>query len=169
MPRTKKALPKVSIVDRRLQNPFGLPSEAITLKEGEWAVRWFAESVRTGRVHQGTQMGWDFVTPDDLKGTASDIGAQEADGRIVRGDNSNREVLLKMPATDFAQIQRAKAEKNLADMGSSSKSSAKVANMAAKQFGDEAGDVLSKSNMEIQDSRVSYALDGDTPQSDPAA
>lgn len=165
MPRKARELPKVSIIDRRLQNPFGLPSVAVTLKEGQWAVRWFAESVRTGRVHQGTQMGWDFVTPDDLRGDASDIGAQAVDGRIVRGDNSNREVLLKMPQADFEKIQHAKAEKNLADMGSSKKSSHTVANMAAKQFGDEAGDVLSKSHMEITDSRERYALDDDTPKS----
>lgn len=170
MARTPKKLPNVSIIDRRLANPFGLPSEAVTLKEGKWAVRWFSESVRTGRVHQGTQMGWDYVTPDDLTGQPGDIGAQAIDGRVVRGDNSNREVLLKMPAEDFAKLQHAKAAKNLKDMGSSSKSADKVANMAAKQFGDEAGDVLSKSNMEIHDSRVSYALDdADAPASDGAA
>ena len=163
MPRAKKELPKVSVIDRRLANPFGLPSEAVRLKEGQWATRWFAESVRTGRVHQGQQMGWECVTPDDLAGAASDIGAQVVDLRVVRGDASSREVLMKMPQADFDRIAKAKALKNLADMGSSKKSSDKAANLAAKQFGEEAAETIHRSNMEITDSRESYDLEDDTP------
>ena len=158
-----KKLPKVSVIDRRLANPFGLPSEAVRLKEGQWATRWFAESVRTGRIHQGQQMGWECVTPDDLAGAASDIGAQVVDLRVVRGDTSNREVLMKMPQADFDRIAKAKALKNLADMGSSKKSSDKAANLAAKQFGEEAAETIHRSNMEITDSRESYDLEDDTP------
>lgn len=163
----KKALPKVSILDRRLANPFGFPSEAITLKEGQWATRWFAESVRSGRVHQGHQLGWDFVGPEDLRGPASDVGALVVDGRVVRGDAHNREVLMKMPQADFAQIQHAKAVKNLADMGSGKKTSERAANLAAKQFGDQAGDAVYSANIEVTDERRAYDLEGDAPVIDP--
>jgi hypothetical protein len=158
-----KKLPKVSILDRRLANPFGLPSDPIHLKNGRWAVRWFAESVRSGRVYQGQQLGWTFVEPTDLTGDASDIGALVVDNRVVRGDAAHREVLMKMPQAEFAQIQRAKAEKNLADMGSSKKTSEKAANLAAKQFGDEAGEAVYRSNMEITDSRAQYDLEDEAP------
>jgi hypothetical protein len=70
---------------------------------------------------------------------------------------------MKMPQAEFALIQRAKAEKNLADMGSSKKTSEKAANLAAKQFGDEAGEAVYRSNMEITDSRAQYDLEDEAP------
>lgn len=159
----KKQLPKVSILDRRLAHPFGFPSEAITLKEGRWAIRWFSESVRTGRIYQAQQMGWECVAPEELKGSPSDISAIAVDGRVVRGENANREVLMKMPQADYDQIVEAKASKNLADLGSSAKTREKAANAAASKFGDRAGDTVYRSNMEVTDHRASYDLEGDAP------
>ena len=158
-----KKLPKVSIIDRRLANPFGLPSEPIHLKDGQWAVRWFAESVRSGRVHQGQQLGWVCVSAEDLTGDASDIGGQVVDDRVVRGDAAHREVLMKMPQSDFNKIQRAKAAKNIADSSSSKKATANAAEMAAKEFGDEAAETIHRSRMEVTSSRESYDLEDDVP------
>lgn len=163
MAKVKKDLPTVSIVDRRLAHPFGFPSESITLKEGQWSIRWFSEAVRSGRIYQAQQMGWEFVIPEELRGTASDISALVVDGRIVRGENANREVLMKMGKADFDRIQQAKASKNLADLGSSKKTRDVASNAAAAKFGDQAGEAVNRSNMEVTDHRASYDLEGDNP------
>jgi hypothetical protein len=163
MAKAKKELPKVSVIDRRLANPFGLPSQAIYLKEGQWALRWFAESVRTGRIYQAQQLGWDFVLPEELRGTPSDAGAIIVDGRVVRGDAGNREILMKMAAEDFAKIQKAKADKNLRDLGSVAKLKESAANKASTELGDQAANAIYNTNIEITSERVAYDLEDDRP------
>lgn len=159
----EKVLPKVSILDRRLAHPFGFPSESIALKHGQWAVRWFSEGLRTGRIYQAQQLGWDFVNADELRGVPSDISALVVDGRIVRGENANREVLMKMPQAEYDLIQSAKADRNLSDLGSSAKTREKAANAATSKFGPQAGDAVYDSKMEVTDHRASYDLEGDAP------
>lgn len=158
-----KALPKVSIIDRRMAHPFGFPSQTIELKEGQWAIRWFSEAVRTGRIYQAQQLGWGFVLPEELRGTPTDIGGIVVDGRVVRGEAANREVLMKMPRVDFERIQQAKADANLAELKSTKKTKEDAANRAAKELGDEAAESIYNSNMEVMDERRSYDLDGDAP------
>lgn len=160
----EKDLPKVSVLERRLAHPFGMPSEAIRLKEGDWVVRWVNEGVRTGRVYQVQNLGWEFVTPEELKGQPQDVGCQALDGRLVRGDASSRDVLMKMPKRDFDQIQQSKAAINIKNLGSSKKQREDAANAATKQFGtDEAGEAIYRSQMEVTDERVSMDLEGEAP------
>jgi len=161
----KQALPKVSVLERRLANPFGAPSMAVQMKDGQrWATRWVSESLRTGRVYQVQQLGWDFVTPEEIVGTPGDLGCQAIDNRLVRGDAANREVLVKMPQADFDLIAKAKAEKNLAGLGSGKKLREDAANQATREFGtDEAGEAIYRSHLEVTDSRVSMDLDGEGP------
>src|SRR6185503_351083 len=155
-----KKLPKVSILERRLKNPFGSPSEAIKLKEGDWATRWVSETLRSGRVYQVQNLGWDFVTPEEVVGQPSDLGCQAIDNRLVRGDAANREVLMKMPRADFEAIQRAKAETNLRNLGSGKKLKEDAANRATQHFGtDEAGEAIYNSDLDVRDSRVAYELE----------
>lgn len=159
-PKPKKALPHVSILERRLRNPFGEASVAVRLKEGEWATRWFNVSVRTGRIHQGQQLGWTFVTPAELIGRPEDYGFEALDDRLVRGDQANRDYLMKMPKADFEQIQMAKAEKNIREMGSSKKLKEQAAQAASKVFDtDEAGDRIFESNIELTDTRITTPVD----------
>lgn len=156
----KTALPKVSVLERRLKFPFGAPSESIKLKEGEWAMRWVSEGVRTGRVYQVQNMGWEFVTPEEIVGQPSDLGCQALDNRLVRGDAANREVLMKMPKADFEAIQKAKASENLKNLSSGKKLKEDAANRATQHFGtDEAGEAIFNSDLDVRDSRVAYELD----------
>lgn len=163
MAKQKKELPKISVLERRIAHPFGMPSEAITLKEGDWVVRWVNEGVRTGRVYQVQNMGWDFVSPEELKGQPQDVGCQALDGRLVRGDAASRDVLMKMPKADFHEIQQAKSRANLKGLGSGAKNREDAANRAAKAFGDEAADAIYRSGMEVTDERVSMDLEGEAP------
>ena len=55
MAKTEKKLPKVSILDRRLKNPFGSGTVPITLKTpGQWEVRWVYSKLRAGHVFDMT-------------------------------------------------------------------------------------------------------------------
>jgi len=140
MPR-KAALPKVSVIDRRLVNPFGSGTVPITLKTpGDWEIRWIYSKLRAGRLHDVTHnKGWVFVEPDELDGSPDEYGLTAKDNRLVRGDHGE-EVLMKMPRADFLKIQHAKADYNLRELGKQ-RMAESVGQAAAKAYGDEAGDM----------------------------
>ena len=148
-------LPKVSILDRRLQNPFGTGSVAITLKTpGQWEVRWVYSKLRPGRLYEMThQKGWVFVEPAELDGDADEYGLMVKDNRLVRGDHGE-EVLMKMPKDMFDKITQAKAQSNLGQLGVNKMRTA-VAQAAAKEHGDQAGDTVFDAfrHGEVKDSR----------------
>lgn len=150
-----KALPKVSVIDRRMANPFGTGSVPITLKTpGQWEVRWVYAKMRPGHLYQMThQKGWVFVEPAELDGSPDEYGLTAKDNRLVRGDHGE-EVLMKMPLEDFKRIQKAKAEYNLRELGQKQMQSA-VAQATAKAHGDEAGDSVFNAfqHGEVKDSR----------------
>lgn len=137
-----KSLPKVSILDRRLANPFGSGSVPITLKTpGRWEIRWVYSKLRSGHLYDMTQnKGWVFVEPDELDGSGDEYGLTVKDNRLVRGDHGE-EVLMKMPAEMFAKILQAKTHKNLGEL-SKTKMREAVAQAAAKEHGDQAGDTV---------------------------
>ena len=137
------AAPRISVIDRRLKNPFGTPSRDIPLK-GEkvgWVVRTFAADAEHPNRHFDAvhRLGWTPLTADDLAVSVESLGyIVSADGRIVRGKNGE-EVLMGMPKADFEAVQRAKAEANTKSLkGTSIRSD--VAQATAQAHGDEAGD-----------------------------
>lgn len=159
----KKALPKVSVLDRRLANPFGAPSVDITLKTpGRWAIHIVNSAVRTGRYYDVVHnKGWVPVAPSELDGRPEEYGFKEQDGRLVRGDRGE-EILMKMPQADFDAIQRAKAEHNLKGLGKKAMLDTAASMAASQGLGDEAAETIARSNMEITDSRVAMDLEGET-------
>lgn len=155
-------LPKVSVLERRLENPFGSPSVDIELKGGQkWALRIINANMRSGRVYEVIKSkGWEFVTPAELPTKADELGFREMDNRVVRGEKGE-EVLVKMPLEMFKKIQMAKAEHNIKGLGKKQMMET-AANMAAQQgMGDEAAETIYNSNMSITDSRVNIDLEGD--------
>lgn len=160
-PGPKPKLPKVTVLDRRLRNPFGAPSQAITLKEGgPWEIRWVDAELRPGRLHDMTRnKGWIYITPEELDGTPDEYGLTAKEGRLVRGEHG-REVLMKMPKAEYDQIQLAKARFNLKGLGGKATREA-VAQETAKKFGDEAGETV-LDRIEISDQRgVDSELEAD--------
>lgn len=162
MAKEKKA-PKVSVLERRLENPFGSPSVEINLKGGQkWALRIINVNVRSGRVYEVIHhKGWEFVTPDELEQKPDEIGFRVMDNRVVRGEKGE-EVLVKMPQSAYDQILAAKTRQNL--KGISKKATLETAaNMAANNpaMGDQAAETIYRSNMTIEDSRVSVDLEGE--------
>lgn len=138
----KKKVPTASVLDRRLIHPFGSPSVAITLKEGgPWELRIVDSLSRPGRLHDMRHnKGWEFVTPEELDGSADEYGFQVRDGRCVRGENG-REVLMKMPKEMYDRIVARKSELNeKAVSGKALRESA--AQETALKYGSEAGDTV---------------------------
>jgi hypothetical protein len=140
MAKAKNALPKVSVLERRLANPFGANAVPITLKtEGEWEIRWEFSKLRSGHIYNMVHnKGWEFVQPHELMGEPDEYGLIAKDNRLVRGDHSE-EVLMKMPREMFRKIAQAKAEHNLKQLGKKQMQEA-VSQATAKEHGDQAGD-----------------------------
>lgn len=138
----KKRVPSVSILDRRLQNPFGTGAVPITLKTpGQWEVRWVYSKLRPGHLYTMThQKGWVFVEPGELDGSPDEYGLEAKDNRLVRGDHGE-EVLMKMPKDMYDKIQQAKADYNNRQLGKKQMREA-VAQAAAKEHGDQAADTV---------------------------
>lgn len=159
----KKAAPKVSVLERRLENPFGSPSLEIQLNDGKpWALRIINANMRSGRVWDVIHnKGWEFVSVDELPTKPDELGFREMDGRVVRGERGE-EVLVKMPQAHYDAIAKAKAESNLKGLGKKAMQEG-AAQMAASQgLGDQAAETIYRSNMTINDSRVSVDLEGES-------
>lgn len=159
----KKALPKVSVLERRKRNPFGAPSVPITLSTpGRWAIRIINTAMKAGRYHDIVHnKGWVPVGATELDGKPDELGFRVMEDRLVRGEHGE-EVLMKMPQADFDEIQKAKAEHNIKGLGQK-RALEDAAQRTAAQFGDEAAETVYNSKMTVNDSRVAMDLEGESP------
>jgi hypothetical protein len=142
-PKTEaKKKPRVSVLERRLQNPFGEPSSPIDLTDPAMVARGFNKAVGSQQIYKAKRNGWDFVTPDMIADVDQAGGYRPStDGqRMVRGEREE-EVLMYMPKSDREQIELAKAKKNVRDMQMGRQKEA-VLQAAATQFGGQASDYL---------------------------
>jgi hypothetical protein len=144
---TEKPTPRISVLERRLQNPFGEPSQTIRFKaRGDCLVEghWFNEATRPGQIHRAKELGWVPVVPDMIEDMDS-IGYHtiSAAHQIVRGQRGE-EVLMWMPQSDYQRIQFAKAKKNLDDMRDFDKEKHKMLNAAAAKYGGQSADYLNR-------------------------
>lgn len=109
----------IEVLDRRLQNPFGEPSQPIHLKDKSLVCRWFNAGISADKIWRAKHVkGWQHVT-GNMVVDLDQIGAHSlsADGqKIVRGERG-QEFLLCMPRDAFDKIQAAKARMNNELMG----------------------------------------------------
>lgn len=159
-PGPKPKLPKVTVLDRRLANPFGTPGVEITLTTpGLWQIRIINSEVRRGRMHDITHnKGWVFVDPTELDGAPEEYGFKVVEHRLVRGDRGE-EVLMKMPQADYDRVLEAKTALNLKALGKSALRD--TVGAKAAEAGDEAADraVRVFDRVSIEDSRERVELD----------
>lgn len=141
------APPRISVIDRRLKNPFGVPSREIPLtgeKQG-WVVRTFCADAEHPNRHYDAvhRLGWTPLVRADLAVSPESLGfVMATDGRIVRGP-SGQEVLMAMPKHYFDAVQKAKSDANTRAL-KGPKVREEVAQATAKTHGDEAGDTIHK-------------------------
>lgn len=135
--------PRVSVLDRRLNDPFGMPSIPIAFKDPRLLARWFNGAISNDKIWMAKQVqGWTPVTPEMLV-DLDQIGGHNVSpaGYITRGERG-AEVLMCMPRADFDRIAMAKTRKNMERMGDSFKTKAEVVEAAAAKYGDEGADFL---------------------------
>lgn len=117
---------RISIIERRLQNPFGEPSAPITFREPGRVARWFNGAIIADKIWRAKNKGWTPVTVPDLA-DPDQVGGftKSPEGFVTRGDRG-AEVLMWMYARDYDAIQLAKARENVRNMGSPSKQRAEA-------------------------------------------
>jgi len=108
---------RISVLERRLQNPFGEPSAPIHLKDPALVPRWFNSAGRPDNIWRAKEQGWTGVVPGMIV-DITQIGTYTTspDGYVARGERA-QEVLMAMPKDDFHQIQMAKTKENIRRMG----------------------------------------------------
>lgn len=137
-------MPRISVLERRLQNPFGEPSQSISFKEKNVTGRWFNDAARSGQIHRAKELGWIPVTRDMIVDMDS-IGSHtiSAADQITRGERG-QEVLMWMPTDEFQQIQWAKTKHNLDRMRDMDQGKRDLVNAAAKQYGGTAAEYMNE-------------------------
>lgn len=148
------------IIARRLNGEaFGLKVERVPLREPQrWQLHIATSGIDPSRHYEMIHRhGWVPCTTDDLTPGVplESIGWRLGeDGRtLVRGVRGE-EVLYKMDAQIFRQIQRKKAEKNVESMRSPKAAREEAANAAAAAHGDQAAEYLAKhTSITITDSQ----------------
>lgn len=137
--------PRISVLERRLQNPFGEPSAPITFKEPNRFPRWFNAAIITDKIWRAKNKGWSFVYPKDVE-DLDQIGGYEiapAGGYITRGERG-REVLMWMPKDAFEQIQMAKTRHTLRDLRDPTRQRAELLEEAGKKLGSQTAELMEK-------------------------
>lgn len=126
MAKTDPKAPRVSIVERRIQNPFGEPSAPIAFKEPGRIARWFNGAIIADKIWRAKHKGWTPVKPEDVA-DLDQLGGftKSPDGFITRGDRG-QEVLMWMLRADFDAIALAKARENTRNMGNREKNRAEA-------------------------------------------
>lgn len=137
-------MPRIAVLERRLQNPFGEPSAPIDLKDSSLECRWFNAAIASDKVWRAKMKGWSPVTPDMLR-DLDQVGGyvKSPDGFVTRGDRG-QEVLMAMPKDWRREIQLAKTRENNRNMGNPNAMKQEIVSAAGDQLGDQAADFLQR-------------------------
>lgn len=135
---------RISVLERRLQNPLGEPSAPVRLKNATLHPRWFNASSRPDNIWRAKELGWEGVRPDDII-DLSQIGTHmlSPEGFVARGERG-QEVLMAMPKKIYDKIQWAKTKKNLDMMKDTDGEKHRMLNAAAKKFGGTAAEYMNE-------------------------
>lgn len=152
--RADTAKTRNAALARRLAsgNPFAAGTKSIPLKEPH---RWHTYIANTyvddSAFYEMRRNGWEPLLPEDLGCPIEESGfTVSVDGHLVRGPRG-QEMIFKMDADDYRLLERAKTERNMASIGSRSKTKNEMANAAGKQLGDEAGSFINGLQGEVID------------------
>ncbi len=154
--KTEAQKTRISVLERRLQNPFGEPSSPIDLTKPGMIPRWFNGAIINDKVWRAKQKGWIPVRPSDVA-DQDQIGGTNVspDGFVVRGDRG-QEVLMMMLRDEFDQIQMAKTRHNIRVLRDPNRQQSEILESAASKFGSETADLMAKKTRvynDVTDSR----------------
>lgn len=140
----KAPIPRIAVLERRLQNPFGEPSAPIDLKDKNLECRWFNAAIMADKIWRAKAKGWTPIRPEDLV-DLDQVGGfiKSPDGFVTRGDRG-QEVLMAMPKDWRREIQLAKTRENNRNVGNPNAMKAELVSAASDQLGDQGADFLNR-------------------------
>ena len=142
-----KTTPKISVIERRLQGPnvFRTSSQPIPLTEpNKWTLRWENTKIAPDHMYRIIhELGWEYADPADLACPIDEIGANERDGRIVRGERGD-EVLMKMLTNDYRKVEKRKTEETIRQTFGKQHLKATIVSQVAAEHGDHAAEYMDK-------------------------
>lgn len=140
--------PSISVVERRLQGPsvFRESSQPIPLVEPKkWTLRWENSSISPNHVWDLIHVkGWAYVEAADLACGVDEIGAFLDEGRVVRGERGQREILMKMLARDYARVQKKKSDETIRQTFGKKQLKEAIVSGVAGEHGDQAAEYVAK-------------------------
>lgn len=140
--------PVISVIERRLQGPsvFRESSQPIPLVEPKkWTLRWENSSISPNHVWDLIHVkGWTYCEPADLACGVDEIGAFAEDGRIVRGERGQREILMKMLAKDYARVQQKKTNETIRQTFGKKQLKEAIVSGVAGEHGEQAAEFVAK-------------------------
>ena len=151
--------PSISVIERRLQGPsvFRESSQPIPLVEPKkWTLRWENSSISPNHVWDLIHVkGWTYVELSDLACGVDEIGAFVEEGRIVRGERTQREILMKMLARDYARVQKKKSDETIRQTFGKKQIKEAIVSGVAAEHGEQASDYIAKNVnlVSVNDSR----------------
>src|SRR4051812_18647512 len=103
---------RLAILERRLQDPFGVPAAPVRLKDATMFPRWFNNSLMVDRFWTAQNQGWKGVREEDIV-DLNQIGnfGKSPDGYVTRGERG-QEMLMCIPRDFWNRLQLAKTKKN---------------------------------------------------------
>jgi hypothetical protein len=134
--------PKIEVLNRSLQNVFGLPSEAIELTDPAFVCHWVNTTISGAQLGKYLDAGYMKTEPWMLKDTDRVAFTVSPDGYVTRGQR-HEEILLYTLKDHYAKRQAEKARKNRDAMNPYTTKQQLVAAASAK-LGDEAANYLDR-------------------------
>jgi hypothetical protein len=144
--------PDLQVIQRGLENVFGLPSEPIKLKDPQFATHWVNTGLRDSRFREMTEKGYLPVRPEYLEDPKAFLFSVSVDGYVTKG-NRGEEILMYSTKENVRKRAYRKAEINSRGMRNAKQEAVEA---AGQQLGDEAASFLQQKGSVVGGVRDSY-------------
>lgn len=147
--------PRISVLERSIQHPFGIPSSPVELKEPGLVCRWVNTELKGGEQFQyALSHGWLQVKPEYLKTPKLVTFTTSADGYVTRGARGT-ELLMYTTLSHYRDRQLAKQQAN-ERMLQPGVTKQEVVAAASRELGDEAASYLNQHVGPVGDVRTTH-------------
>lgn len=132
--------PHIEVLERGLQNPFGLPSTPVELLDPQFQTHWCNTGINAGQYAKYLDAGYLPVRPEYLKEPERCPHTVSPDGYVARGARCE-EVLMYSLKDHIKKRQWEKAKRNIAAM-SADRTKADLVDAAGSKLGAQAAEYL---------------------------
>lgn len=144
--------PDIAVIERGLQNVFGLPSTEIKLKSPEFVTHWCNTSISGDQLGKYLDAGYLKVRPEYLADPDRVAFTVSPEGYVVRGSRGE-EILLYTLQEVYRERQLKKTRINMRGMANAK---AEAVEAAGVSLGPEAADFLNRGGNVVGGVRDNY-------------